>query len=266
MAGIGKAEYYVSDLRKIMREQRAKLGLTQAKTGRAINVSGSQIAAIENGRLIPQPPTAARLDALFGTGNEIQKAAEAARNDAQPLWLRPWTEQEAKATLLRAWEPSLIPGLLQTEAYTLAVLRGSRLPKQAVERTAQVRKDRQAATLGRADPPMLSAIIGEAALMCGPTDVLKEQLEHVLRMTELPHVQVLVVPWSAGLHAGLSGAFVIATLPNRHRVAYVDDQLRGRVVAGPEVERLELAWEIVSGLALPVHLSRDLIKKAVDQL
>lgn len=241
--------------------------MTQAKAGAAINVSGSQIAAIESGRLIPQPSTAAGLDGFFGTGDEIQRAVDAARDDAQPPWLRPWTEQEAKATLLRTWEPNLTPGLLQTEAYTLAVLRGGRLSKHAVETTAQIRKDRQAATLGRADPPMLSAVIGEAALRCGPADVLKEQLAYLVEASHLPHVQVLVVPWSGRLHAGLSGAFVIANLPHRHRIAYADDQLRGRVVTdGPDLERLELAWEIVTGLALPVHLSRDLIMKAVDQL
>lgn len=257
----------MSQLRKLLRAERAKRGMTQAKAGAAINVSGSLIAAIENGRLIPQPSTATQLDALFGTGDEIQRAADAARDDAQPPWLRPWTDQEAKATLLRTWEPNLIPGLLQTEAYTHAVLQGSRLPKRAVETTAQVRKERQAATLGRAEPPMISAIIGEAALRCGPPDVLKEQLVHILELSKLPHVQVLVVPSSAGLHAGLSGAFVIANLPHRHRIAYADDQLRGHVVTdGHDLDRLELAWEIVSGLALPVHLSRDLIMKAVDQL
>lgn len=257
----------MSQLRKILRAQRAQRGMTQAKAGAAINVSGSLIAAIENGRLIPQPSTAAQLDEVFGTGDEIQRAADAARDDAQPPWLRPWTEQEAKATLLRTWEPHLIPGLLQMEAYTHAVLQGSRLPKRAVETTAQVRKERQAATLGRTEPPMISAIIGEAALRCGPPDVLKEQLVHILELSQLPHVQVLVVPWSAGLHAGLSGAFVIGNLPHRHRVAYADDQIRGHVVTdGQDLDRLELAWEIVTGLALPVHLSRDLIMKAVDQL
>lgn len=257
----------MSQLRKILRTQRAKHGLTQAKAAAKINVSGSLIAAVENGRLIPQPSTAAQLDELFGTGDEIQQAAKAARDDAVPPWLRPWNDQEAKATLLRTWEPSVIPGLLQTEAYTLAILHGGRLSKRAVESTSQVRKDRQAATLGRAEPPMISAVIGEAALRCGPPDVLKEQLEYLVELSHLPHVQILVVPWSAGLHSGLSGAFVIASLPHRHRVAYTDDQLQGRVISdGPDLERLELAWEIVTGLALPVQQSRDLIMKVADQL
>ncbi|MGI5212694.1 helix-turn-helix domain-containing protein [Plantactinospora sp. CA-290183] len=250
----------MSELREILRQQRAKRRWSQEQAGAAINVSASLIAAIETERIIPQDDTARALDELFGTGDQIQRATEAAREDARPPWLRPWTDHEHRAVLLRTWEPHLIPGLLQTDAYTRAVLRGSRLPVKAVEKTTQVRQDRQAATVDGPEPPMLSAIIGEAALNCGPPEVLKGQLQHLLEMTDLPHVQVLVVPWTAGLHAGLSGAFVIATLPQRGRAGYVDDQLRGRLVTeAGDLDQLEVSWEIVTGLALPVHLSRELI-------
>ncbi|GAA3726424.1 helix-turn-helix transcriptional regulator [Plantactinospora mayteni] len=255
----------MNDLREILREQRAKHRMSQEKCGAAIKVSGSLIAQIETGRIIPQDDTAQALDDLFGTEDEIQRATEAARDDARPPWLRPWTDHEQQATLLRTWEPNLIPGLLQTEAYTRLVCGGGRLSKRATENTVQVRRDRQAATIGRADePPMLSAIIGETALRCGPGEVLKEQLRHLVEATHLSHVQLLVVPWAAGVHAGSQGAFVLATLPGRGRVGYVDDQLRGRLVTDPkDLDGLELSWEIATGLALPVHQSRDFIEKAI---
>ncbi|AVT36338.1 hypothetical protein C6W10_07485 [Plantactinospora sp. BB1] len=259
-------EHWVSDLREILRKQRAAKRLTQDQAGAAINVSGSLIAAFECGRLVPQPDTAERLDAFFGTGDEIRRTAETAREDAQAPWLRPWTDNEKRAVLLRTFEPNLIPGLLQTEAYSRAVLRGTRLPDEAVERTTQVRKDRQAATVDRVDPPMLTAVLGEAALHCGPPDVLKEQLDHLVDVGHRPRVQIRVVPRSAGLHGGLSGAFVLATLPGGVRAGYLDDQLRGRVVTDvDDLHGLELAWDIVSGLALPVDQSRDLIVKAVEE-
>ncbi|RKR87894.1 helix-turn-helix protein [Micromonospora pisi] len=242
-----------------------KSGITQDQAGTAINVSASLIAAIENGRLVPQPDTAAQLDDLFGTGDKVQRAANEARDDARPTWLRPWTDHEQRAVLLRTFESMLVPGLLQTEAYARAVLRGSRLSHDEVERTTQVRHERQAATVEQDDAPMLSAVLGEFALTCGPPDVLGPQLKHLLDMSERPKVQILVVPRSAGLHAGLAGAFVLATLPAKGRTGYVDDQLRGRlVVEGGDLDRLEVAWEIVTGLAVPVHLSRDLIVKAIE--
>ncbi|MGI5213000.1 helix-turn-helix domain-containing protein [Plantactinospora sp. CA-290183] len=256
----------MSDLRELLRKQRGAKKLTQEQAGAAINVSGSLIAAFECGRAIPQPDTAERLDELFGTGDEFQRAAEVAREDAQAPWLRPWTENERRSLLLRTFQPNLIPGLLQTEAYTRAVLRGGRLPDDAVERTTQVRKDRQAATLDRPDPPMLTAIVGEAALRCGPPEIVKEQLDHLVDVGHRPRVQILVVPHSAGLHIGLSGPFVLATLPGGVWASYLDNQLRGQVVTDPDdLGQLEFAWEVVSGLALPVDQSRDLILKAVEE-
>ncbi|MFY1689393.1 DUF5753 domain-containing protein [Plantactinospora sp. WMMB782] len=180
--------------------------------------------------------------------------------------MRPWRENEKRAVLLRTFQPNLIPGLLQTEAYTRAVLRGARLPDEAVEWTVQDRRARRAATVDRPDPPMLTAILGEFALRCGPPDVLREQLEHLLGATAHSRVQVRVVPLAAGLHIGLSGPFVLATLAGGGRVGYLDSQLRGEVATDPEdLTKLELAWDVVTGLALPVDQSRDLIGKAVEE-
>ncbi|MEO3927359.1 helix-turn-helix transcriptional regulator [Micromonosporaceae bacterium B7E4] len=254
----------MNELREVLRRHRVGRRMTQAQLGAAIKVSASLIAAIEQGRLIPQPETAVRLDQFFDSEGEIQRAAVLARDDARPPWLRPWTEHEERATLLRWWEPLLLPGLLQTEEYARAVLQGGWLSDEVVDRTVQVRRDRQAATVDRPKPPTLSAIIGEFALTFGPPEVRREQLQHLLDMSQRPKVQVLVVPRSAGLHAGRQGAFVLATLPAGRRAGYVDDQLQGRVVTdGGDLDQLEVSWEIVSGLALPVQPSRDLLQRAI---
>ncbi|MBE1486002.1 helix-turn-helix domain-containing protein [Plantactinospora soyae] len=255
----------MNELREILRKQRIGRRMTQAQLGRKIKVSASLIAAIEQGRLIPQPETAAQLDQFFGTDDEIQRAAAVARQDSRPPWLRPWTEHEERATLLRWWEPLLLPGLLQTEEYARVLLHGGWLSEDVIDRTIQVRRERQTATVNRPTPPTLSAIIGEFALTCGPVEVRREQLKQLLDMSQRSTVQVLVVPRSAGLHSGLQGAFVLATLPASRRAGYVDDQLRGRVVTdGGDLDQLEVSWEIVSGLALPVQPSRDLLQRAIN--
>lgn len=215
--------------------------------------------------MIPQPDTARLLDELFKTGDEIQRAAQESRDDARPTWLRPWTEHEQRATMLRCFEHSLIPGLLQTEAYTRVLLQSGRLPDDVIDRTVQVRRERQAVTIDRPKPPMLSAVLCEVALTYGPADVMKEQLGHLIEAGRQPQVQILIVPRVAGLHPGLTGAFMLATLPARGRAVYLDDQLRGRsITEGADVDELERSWETIQGLALPVSLSRDLIMKAVN--
>jgi transcriptional regulator with XRE-family HTH domain len=256
---------YMNDLREMLRGQRTRAKLTRDQVGAAVGLSGASIAAFEQGRMIPQPDTAGRLDEHFKTGDKIQRAAKEAREDARPTWLRPWTEHEQRATMLRCFEHSLIPGLLQTEAYTRALLQSGRLPDTVIDRTVQVRRERQAATIDRPQPPMLFAVICEVALTYGPIDVLSGQLEHLIEVSRRPQAQILIVPRIAGLHPGLTGAFMLATLPARGRAVYLDDQLRGRAVTdGSDVDELERSWEIVRGLALPVSLSRDLIMKAVN--
>lgn len=112
---------------------------------------------------------------------------------------------------------------------------------------------------------MLSAVICEVALTYGPSDVMKGQLGHLIEVSSRPQVQILIVPRVAGLHPGLTGAFMFATLPARGRAVYLDDQLRGRsVTEGADVDELERSWETIRGLALPVSLSQDLIMKAVN--
>lgn len=179
----------MNELRKLLRAERTKRRMTQRQVGAAIRVSGSLIAAIEQGRVIPQPDTVRALDELFGSGDAIQRAAEAARDDNLPPWLRPWADSEQRATLLRWWEPLVIPGLLQTEAYMRAVLVGGQTPDGQIERTIQARHERQAATVERTDPPILSAVIAEGALTCGPPDLCREQARHLLDMSYRPRTR-----------------------------------------------------------------------------
>lgn len=63
--------------------------------------------------------------------------------------------------------------------------------------------------------------------------MLKEQLEHLVSASSRNRVQVRVVPLAAGLHIGLSGPFVLATLAGGGRVGYLDTQLRGTARTRP---------------------------------
>lgn len=240
--------------------------MTQDQVAEAITVSSSLIGGFETGRILPMPDTAKALDGLFGTGEEIQRLSAAAREDAQPPWMRPWTENERRAIVLRSFQPLVIPGLLQTEAYTRAILGAwSHSPAQ-LEEIAAGRLARQEATLGRPDPVTLSVIVSEAVLREGDPLILKDQLEHLVDIGHRPNVLIRVIPRGAAPHAGLAGAFVLASLPSGERVGYLDDQLSGRVVADPrEVGRLERSWETVNAVALPVEQSRNTILKVIDE-
>jgi len=240
--------------------------MAQDRLAAAIGVSKSLVQSFESGKLVPQEGTAGRMDEFFGTGDEIQRAAKEEREDRQP-WLRSWFDLERRAALLRSWGPMLVPGLLQCESYMRAVF--SAVPANAgkVDGLVAKRRERQAATIDRDDPVALSAIIGEVTLRRGPRDVLKEQLGHLVDVGHRPHVRIRMIPAeSEGIHVGLSGAFVIASMPDGRRSAYMDDQLSGHVAAARgDLRHLELAWEEIDALALPVVQTRDVILRMLHE-
>ncbi len=110
-------------------------------------------------------------------------------NGSYESWIRALLEMEERATVLRWWEPLVVPGLLQTEDYARAMIRAGR-PGDSdaeVEHLVIARISRQA-IWDRADPPppMLFAVLGEAILrqLVGDARIMREQLIHVTEMTK----------------------------------------------------------------------------------
>ncbi|MGB2570601.1 helix-turn-helix domain-containing protein [Micromonospora citrea] len=185
----------------------------------------------------------------------------------EPVWFRPWQEIEREAVSLRWFEPLVLPGLLQTEAYARAVLwEAGLLLRGDVERHLAARLARQA-VLRRDDPPQFTAVLDEAVLrrpVGGPT-TMREQLLSVMAACAEPHVRVHVVPSTVGAYAGLNGPFVIAACPD-HRVAgYLDNQLQGQVVSDPDdIAAMMAVWENVRGEALSHRQSVDLLGEVAE--
>jgi transcriptional regulator with XRE-family HTH domain len=255
----------VSELPAEIKRLRIARGMNQSQLAAALRVSKSLVAGFETARHIPQADTAQNIDKVLGSGDKIQKLSAIAREDRYP-WMRSWIEHERRAILLRTYQPLLVPGLLQSETYMRAVLGTSAANEGRIDELVDARLERQAATLGREKPVAISAIIGEYALRRGPREVMKDQLGHLVDLGHRLSASVRVMPDDVGLHIGLGGAFVIASLPDGRRCGYLDNQLKGTVVTSHgEVTDLELAWEAVDRLALPVVQSRDLMLRIIDE-
>ncbi|SCE83723.1 helix-turn-helix domain-containing protein [Micromonospora chokoriensis] len=184
-----------------------------------------------------------------------------------PIWFRPWQEIEREAVSLRWFESTVLPGLLQTEAYARAVLVGAGLiPRGDVERHLAVRLGRQG-VLRRDDPPQFTAVVDEAVIRrpVGGGSTMREQLLAVAAACAEPHIRVHVVPSTVGAYAGLNGPFVIAHSDD-HRVAgYLDNQLQGQVASDPDdIAAMMAAWENVRGEALSHRQSVDLISEVAE--
>ncbi|MEO3747275.1 helix-turn-helix transcriptional regulator [Plantactinospora sp. B5E13] len=258
----------MNNLSARLKELRADRGVTQDQMAEAVQVSKSLIAAFETNRLIPKEDTAAAIDAFLDTGDEIQELSAEARKDRRPApsWFRPWQNVEEMATILRYFQPTLIPGLLQTEAYARAIFASTGMlsDDEVADRVAN-RMERQATILDRADRPTFAFIIDAAALRYGPPEIAKDQLLHLADASIRSNVFVHVVPDSAGLHAGRSGSFVLASMEGSGTVGLVEDFYEGRVIAEPtRVTGLERAWQTIAAVALPCDQSRNLILRLVN--
>ncbi len=253
----------------VVRHARAAKGLTQDQAGEAIHYSGSLIGMIETGRRVPTPDVAARLDDLLEMDGLIVKLVEEARRDRAPSWLAPWLDAERQASRLRTFQPSLVPGLLQTESYARAVLTvGGLYSAEIVDQLVAARLDRQA--LLTSDRPLqYSVVLDETILrrVIGDHATQRAQLGHLVEMAALPNVHIHVIPIEVGGHVGLDGGFVLASLPDGTEIAHLDTTLQGQVVDDPDsIAVIRHKWDALLGEALGERASLTFIEKLVSEL
>lgn len=259
-------------LRRLRRDQ----GVTQHAVARAINVSKSLIAAFESGRLIPQLDAAERLDAYFGTENTLRmmvadahtaREQERERHQRHAPIYESWPAIESSAWLLRNYQPLLVPGLLQTEAYARAVLISTMAFSSAeIQEHVTARMARQE-LLGRERPPQMLSVIDQAVLrrVAGGPPVMREQCEKLLRWGELPTITVQVVPEDAGLYVGTGGPVALATT-DHGTYGFLDDQAGGRTIDDRgAVCSLVRRWETIRGYALSERQSLALISRMMEE-
>ncbi|RKN42085.1 helix-turn-helix domain-containing protein [Micromonospora endolithica] len=263
---MGTATDYV---REELRLFRAAQELSQDDFGRVIGYSGSHVSSVETGGRPPTRDYMNAVDEAYKTGGRFARMLrELSKLDHTPAWLREWIEFEREATLLRWYEPAFVPGILQTEAYARATLTsgGLLLPDEIDQRVAS-RLDRQS-ILTREEPVPLVAVLDVMVLRRSLHDhpgVMPEQLEHLAKMAELPHAQILVVTEDAGVYPGLQGGFILATLGDGSVIAHLDHQVRAQVVnLADDLATLQRVWEAIRGEALSRRQSLKLIKEAAQ--
>ncbi|SCL29959.1 Helix-turn-helix domain-containing protein [Micromonospora nigra] len=207
-----------------LRSHREAAGLTLEAAADEINSTRSTLSRYENAQTLVNPATVRALLTLYGVGaDEVAAAVQLAKDARKPGW---WVSYsylldrrtidfialEAEATGIANFEPSVVPGLMQTADYIRGVMRGGphTLTDEQVEQRVHLRLDRQQRLTGDT-PPIFDAILDEAALLrpVGDRTVMDGQLRHLLKMTELPNVTVQVIPLSAGYHRGTRGSLHI---------------------------------------------------------
>jgi transcriptional regulator with XRE-family HTH domain len=254
-----------------LKAQREAAGLTQEQLAKLMGYSSSVIAKLETCRTLASPEQAVQADQALKMPGTFGRLRKAMLNGAYEAWFRAFIDIETRAAVLRWWEPLVVPGLLQTEAYARGVLRGARPTDSdtVIEQLVMARMARQS-IWEREDPepPVLSVILGESVLRqrVGDAKVMREQLGRLVGAAENPRVTIQVMPSSADAHPGLLGPFVVASFENGPDAAYLDNALDGQVTERrAQVGRVALLYDTLRSEALSPGASVKLIAKAVEQ-
>jgi transcriptional regulator with XRE-family HTH domain len=229
-------------------------------------------------RIYAAPPDLT--EALMGLARETKaKGWWHAYGDVIPEGFDIYIGLEEAAAQIAAYQPELVPGLLQTEQYARAVITADNpgVDAEEIDRRVHVRIARQALVRRPTAPPQLTVALNEAIVRrpVGGTQVMAAQLDSLAESAALPNVALRVVPFTAGLHHGvMSGPFVILRFPlngdghdSEPATVYIDgftgalylDKVR-------EVDRYASAFENIWSAALDQAASRELIRQAAEEL
>ena len=216
-------------LRMILARQlqalREKVGLSYEEAAEAIYSSEWTIRRMERAEGGLKPLTVKSLLMAYGVTDvrEIDAFVSLAKDaskpgwwhsyhDVLPSWFKVAVGLEESAALIRAYEPQVVPGLLQAEGYIRAITAASfpAASEDFAERSVALRLARQQ-LLTRPDPPQYWVVLDETVLRrpIGGPDVMREQIRHLIECAKRPKVTIQVIPFAAGWHPALYGMFNI---------------------------------------------------------
>jgi transcriptional regulator with XRE-family HTH domain len=234
-----------------LRRLREASEVTREAAGYVIRGSSSKISRLELGRVSFKERDVADLLTLYGITDEQEREAFVGLvrqantpgwwheyGDVLPAWFETYLGLEQAASVIRTYEPALVPGLLQTEDYARAViqLRHLQAPTNDVERRVALRMARQQ-FLTQPGAPDLWVALDESALYrpLGSRAVQRAQLQHLIEVAQCLNITLQVVPLHVGGPAAVNGPFTILRFsePGIPDVVYLE-QLAGALYLDKE--------------------------------
>jgi len=262
-----------------LRRLRESRGLKMEDAAKQLRCSTSRVSRIESGDIKARPGDVMELlvayevpvegdigSALVGLARDLRESGWWQRLDTLSSRYATYIAYEAEAAELRNFEPTLVPGLLQTEAYARAVNSvGRETEPDAIEQRVQARVRRQTVLRREGTPLRLRAILSEAALAVevgGPT-VLREQMDHLVKLASLPNVTIQILRFAAGAHLADRGGFAVLAFDSDDPPLGYIETLAGELFLESEREigRLTSVYDNLKTLAVSPAESVSLIKE-----
>lgn len=262
------------ELARQLRSLRYQRGLTIEDVAKHLFCSSGKVSRMENGfRSGTLQDVRDLCDLYTVSGTQRDHMMELARQSKQHGWWQDYDVPfstyiglEADAASIKSYHCAVVPGLLQTADYARAIVnvtgQARKLVPEAIEQRVQMRLTRQR-ILTRPDPPELWAVLDEAVLhrTVGGAAVMAAQLDRLMEISWLGNVNVEVIPYSAGCHPGIGGAFDIlgfdSTLPD---IVYIEGLFGVVYVEKPhDIDRFNEIFRSLHEQALNQEKSREQI-------
>ncbi|MGW5066456.1 helix-turn-helix domain-containing protein [Streptomyces cyaneofuscatus] len=261
-----------------LKRLREKAGVRMEDAAERIGGDKPKISRQENGRQGVSKLEIEALLALYGVSDDRLRTAltTLAREGRRKGWwaqygdiltagFQEWLSIESDAARILAFQPMLVPGLLQTVEYAMEVIRCAEKDATQAKRDSylEVRKVRQE-IFARDNPPQYVCLLDEAVLRreVGGPAVMAAQLAQILKVNNPPKLTIQVVPFGQGWHAGLHGPFNIYNYPDPMDLDVVNlDYLDGALYLEEDdsVKRYQLAFDELRGTALNTPQSIELV-------
>ena len=190
-------------------------------------------------------------------------------SDVAPDELLELMNYESASSAVSQFETALVPGILQTADYARAVLQVlyDENSEEREERLVQLwmkRKD----LLTSENAPEFSFALDESVIRrpAGSHSVMRQQFRHLVDVADLPNVKIQVVPFAAGIHRGIAGAFEVVQFEDEpdENIVFREGQ-RDSISNDPEETRDYLeTFEHITDMALDPKNSLKLFLEAAD--
>jgi transcriptional regulator with XRE-family HTH domain len=266
------------ELGAVLRARRQELGLTVEQVAEQLLCSPSKVSRMETGQRGATLRDVRDLCAFYGIADEAERARlmTLAVEGKQQGWWQPYglpysefVGLEQAAASMNVYNSAVVPGLLQTGNYAKA-LHEAAMPKldpETIEQRVETRLARQE-LLDRSDPPLIEIILDEAVLRrpTGGPVVMREQLDHIVEISERPGVIVQVLPFRLGAHPALESNFVILKFAGKApNIVFVEGLIPPVYYRrAKEVQRYQKVFERLREVGSSPEDSADLIVKIRD--
>jgi len=249
---------------------RTRAGVSREELGREAGYEYESVKSMEQGRRKPTLRLLEVADEMCGARGLLVAAQEYLKPEKFQSYAQEVVDAEDKAITLSSYQPLLIPGLLQTEGYARALISSHCPPldDETVEERVLARLARQEALVKR-PTVMFSFVIYEAALRTrtGGTEVMKEQLHHLLEVGALRNVSLQILPAERGLFGSLNGPMVLLETEEHEYYGYAEGQETGALYSTPEkISVLTQRHGMIRAQALGTEESAQFIRKVAEEL